>query len=89
ELLLLEENAPIAEDELPAHHKWLLVMRNHPMPPQYRPVVATDEFSLYRLSVPESRIGSIDFSKPLQGIVAGAEGLSHPESFGAWSDGKQ
>ena len=89
ELLLLDENAPIAEDELPAHHKWLLVMRKHAMPPQYQPVVATDEFALYRISVPESRIGRIDFSKPLGGIVAGAEGLSHPESFGAWSNGKQ
>lgn len=89
ELLLLEENAAIAEDELPAHHKWLLVMRNHPMPPQYKPVVATDEFSLYRISVPESRIGQIDFSKPLGGIVTRAEGLAGPESFGAWSNGKR
>lgn len=89
ELLLLGENAPIAEDELPAHHKWLLVMRNHAMPPAYRPVLATDEFSIYRLSVPESRIGRIDFTRPLDGIVERAEGLSHPESFGAWSNGKQ
>lgn len=89
ELLLLDENAPIAEDELPAHHKWLLVMRKHAMPAQYQPVVATDEFSLYRISVPENRIGQIDFSKPVGGIVASVEGLSNPESFGAWSNGKQ
>ena len=89
ELLLLDENAPIAEDELPAHHKWLLVMRKHAMPPVYKPVVATDEFSLYRITVPESRIGQVDFSQPPGGIVASVEGLSHPESFGAWSNGKQ
>jgi len=89
ELLLLEENAPIGEDELPAHHKWLLVMRNHPLPPAYKPVVATDEFALYRISVPESRIGQVDFSQPPGGIVASVEGLSHPEPFGAWSNGKQ
>lgn len=89
ELLLLGENAPIAEDELPAHHKWLLVMRNHAMPPAYKPVLVTDEFSIYRLSVPESRIGRIDFTQPPGGLVERAEGLSHPESFGAWSSGKQ
>lgn len=89
ELLMLEEDAPIAEDELPADRTWLLVMRNHPMPPQYKPVLATDEFALYRLGVPESRIGSIDFTKPLGGIVKAAEGLSAPESFGTWSDGKR
>jgi len=89
ELLLLDENAPIAEEELPAHHKWLLVMRQHAMPPAYKPVLATDEFSLYRLSVPESRIGRIDFTQPPGGLVERVEGLSHPESFGAWSNGKQ
>lgn len=90
QLLLLAENAPIAPEDIPAHHKWLLVMRNHPMPPGYKPTVATDEFSLYRLRALENRIGQVDFSKPLEGgIVARAEGLSHPESFGRWSDGKQ
>lgn len=89
QLLILKEGAPISHEEIPAHHKWLLVLRNHPMPAGYKPVVATDEYALYRLTVPENRIGRIDFTKPLGGIVASAEGLAGPESFGSWSNGKQ
>ena len=88
ELLIVPKDAPIADEELPAHQKWLLVMRNHPLSATYKPVVATDEFALYRLSVPQSRIGRIDFSKPYDGFVTGTEGLSTIEPFGRWSDGK-
>ena len=87
QLLLLPDNAPIGEDEVPTHQKWLLVMRNHPLPALYKPVVANAEFSLYRLALPERAIGATDFSKPLAGIVAGVEGLSKEEPFGRWSEG--
>jgi phosphoglycerol transferase len=90
QLMLLPENAPIGEDQVPTQQKWLLVMRKHPLPPAYKPLAGNDEFSLYRLSVPERRIGSTAFSQPFgQGIVTAAEGLSTVESFGRWSDGKQ
>lgn len=89
ELLIVPENAPITDEEVPAHQKWMLVMRNHPLSGTYKPVVATDEFALYRLAVPENRIGRIDFSKPWVGFVTAAEGLSTIEPFGRWSDGKR
>jgi len=89
ELLLLPENAPVGEDVLPTHRKWLLVMRRHPLPTDYKPTLVTPEFSLYRLDIPQQRIGRIDFSKPLDGVVAEVRGLSNVESFGRWSDGKQ
>jgi phosphoglycerol transferase len=90
QLMLVPENAPIGEDQVPTQQKWLLVMRNHPLPPAYKPLVGNDEFSLYRLAVPERKLGSTTFSQPFgQGIVASAEGLSKEEPFGRWSDGKQ
>jgi hypothetical protein len=89
ELLIVPKDAPISDEEIPAHQKWMLVMRNHPLSATYKPVVATDEFALYRLSVPQSRIGRIDFSKPFDGFVTGTEGVSTLESFGRWSDGKR
>jgi hypothetical protein len=89
ELLIVPKDAPISDEEIPAHQKWMLVMRNHPLSATYKPVVATDEFALYRLSVPQSRIGRIDFSKPYDGFVTGTEGLSTLEPFGRWSDGKR
>jgi hypothetical protein len=90
QLLLVPENAPIEEDQVPTQQKWLLVMRSHPLPPAYQPLVRTDEFALYKLSVSERRIGGTEFSQPFgAGIVASAEGLSIQEPFGRWSDGKQ
>lgn len=91
QLILVPAGAPLADDQVPTHRKWLLVMRDHALPPAYKPLVQTDEFALYRLAVPERRIGTIDFSKPFatDSIVASAEGLSNVESFGRWSDGKQ
>lgn len=89
ELLIVPKDAPITDEEIPAHQKWMLVMRNHPLSATYKPVVATDEFALYRLTVPQSRIGRIDFSKPYDGFVTGTEGLSTLEPFGRWSDGKR
>lgn len=90
QLLLLPENAPIGDDRVPTNRKWLLVMRHHPLPPAYQPLYRSDEFALYRLAVSERPLGSTTFSAPsLQGIVSAAEGLSIPEPFGRWSDGKQ
>jgi len=91
QLLLVPENAPIEEDRVPTYQKWLLVMHQHPLPAMYQPLVATEDFSLYRLAVPERKIGSTVFNQPFGpgSIVTGAEGLSNVESFGRWSDGKQ
>jgi phosphoglycerol transferase len=90
QLMLVPENAPIGDDQVPTQQKWLLVMRKHPLPPAYKPLYSNDEFSLYHLAVSERSIGSTNFSQPLgQGIVTGAEGLSKEEAFGRWSDGKQ
>ncbi len=87
QLMLVPDNAPIAEYEVPTHQKWLLVLRNHPLPPAYKPVFANAEFALYRLALPERRIGATDFAKPLAGIVTAVEGLSKEEPFGRWSEG--
>jgi phosphoglycerol transferase len=89
QLLLVPVNAPIGDDRVPTNQKWLLVMRNHPLPPAYQPLVRTDEFTLYRLTVQERPLGSTTFSEPSwNGIVTAAEGLSKAEPFGRWSDSK-
>lgn len=91
QLMLVPPGAPIEEERVPTHRKWLLVLHDHPLPANFKPLVVDPDFSLYRLAVPERRIGATSFDRPFGpgSIVVGAEGLSNVESFGRWSDGRQ
>ncbi len=90
-MLDLPPNSPIAEYQLPVRKKWLLVIGNHPLPPGLTPVKQTAEYALVQLPLDDSHtIGSADMSKPFgNGLLSDAQGLSHAEQWGRWSDSKQ
>lgn len=88
--LLLEPGAAIEQYQLPVHNKWLLVLGEHALPATVRPVAHTAEYTLVRINATHHKIGSAMMNQPFgNGILAGAEGLSHIEPTGRWSDGKQ
>ena len=89
-MLELPKDAPIDAYQLPARHKWLLVIGAHALPPgQTTPVVTTPEYALVRLPGAFRPIGSRHLSQPYGGLVSGADGLSIAEPWGRWSTGKQ
>lgn len=90
-MLDLPPNSPIAEYQLPVRKKWLLVIGNHPLPPGLTPVKKTADYALVQLPLDDSRtLGTAELSKPFgTGLLADAQGLSHAEQWGRWSDAKQ
>jgi hypothetical protein len=89
-LLDLPENAPIAAYQMPRHNKWLLVFGNHPLPPGVQPVAVTPQYALVRLDNDFRTLGRASLSNPFgSGLIASAEGLSHSETIGRWSDAKR
>ncbi|MFD2366677.1 DUF7024 domain-containing protein [Pseudoduganella sp. GCM10020061] len=91
-MLDLAPGTPIQPYQIPVRHKWLLVIGNHPLPPDMglKPEVVTPEYQLVRISSNYQPIGSSTMSEPFgTGIVERAEGLSHAEPWGRWSDSKQ
>jgi len=84
-------DAPIDAYQLPARHKWLLVLGRHALPEGQGavPVVTTPEFSLVRLEGAFRPLGTRHLSQPYGGLVAGAEGLSVAEPWGRWSTGRR
>ena len=89
-MLELAKDAPIENYQLPVRNKWLLVVGPHALPAGVKPEVATDEYALVRLHTTNRRIGLAVMSQPLEGgIITRAEGLSHAEPWGRWSDSKE
>lgn len=90
-MLELPKDAPIEAYQMPARHKWLLVIGQHAVPPGLgaAPVVATAEYALLRLESAFRPIGTRHLSQPYGGLVTGADGLSVGEPWGRWSTGKQ
>jgi phosphoglycerol transferase len=91
EMLELPENAPIQAYQIPVRRKWLLVFGNHPLPPGVHALDSNRHYALVRLDTGRRIIGSASLSQPFgpHGLLAGAEGLSHAETFGRWSDARQ
>lgn len=89
-MLELAKGAPIEPYQLPVRNKWLLVVGQHALPAGVEPEVATDEYALVRLRTSNRRIGLAKMSQPLEGgIITAAEGLSHAEVWGRWSDARE
>lgn len=87
--LELGPDAPVGENQLPVRKKWLLVIGNHPLPPGVTPWKAGPGYALVRLSPSGGRtLGSFAMSQPFGGFVSAAEGLSHAEPWGRWSEAK-
>ncbi|MFL6671687.1 MAG: DUF7024 domain-containing protein [Massilia sp.] len=88
--LELPADAPLEHYQLPARDRWLLILGKHPLPDGIAPLVATNDYSLVRISRGNRRIASAKLSEPFgNGLIARAEGLSHIEMWGRWSEGKQ
>lgn len=87
EKLVLPSFEPIAESSVPADTKWLLVVGSHSLPKNARREAGFGGFALARMGSNEG-LQEIDFT---QGSWPGvnAAGLSGPEPWGTWSDGKR
>jgi phosphoglycerol transferase len=89
-MLELPKDAPIEAYQVPVRNKWLLTVGNHPLPPALKPVAATADYTLVKLSNSRRPLGTFRFSDALHGgLVAGTGGLSVAEPWGRWSDSKQ
>jgi phosphoglycerol transferase len=86
--LALPPDAPLEPYQMPLRNKWLLVIGHHALPAGYHPVVATADYTLTRIDTRRRVIGLTRFGEPLRrdGLVDAAEGLSHLEGWGRWSD---
>lgn len=82
------ERAPVLPDTLPGRSKWLLVIGDHPLPAEVTPVFRNNEYALVQLDQINHSLGTISLNGPLEGkLLARAEGMSHAEAFGRWTDG--
>jgi phosphoglycerol transferase len=89
-LLDLPDGAPIERHQIPPQAKWLLVVGKHQLPAGVRPVSATGQYVLARLTARAPEVSSAALAAPIPGtVIAGAEGLSQAERWGRWSDGRQ
>jgi hypothetical protein len=89
-LVMLEGGAPVEQYQLPVRNKWLLVLGQHALPGKLAPVVQTSEYALLHMDMHHHKVGYADMHRAFgTGIVASAEGLSHIEPWGRWSDSKQ
>jgi phosphoglycerol transferase len=89
--LEVQPDTPVEAYQLPIRNKWLLVIGNHALPPGVLPVAPTEGFALIHLPHNNRILARARLTEPFgpQGLIAAAEGLSQPEAFGRWSDGKR
>ncbi|MFC5551318.1 DUF7024 domain-containing protein [Massilia aerilata] len=89
--IALPPGAPLAPYHMPLRNKWLLVIGHHPLPPGVRAEVATDVYALVKMDTQRRVIGVTRFGQPLgpNSLVTAAEGLSHLEPWGRWSEAKR
>jgi hypothetical protein len=90
QLLELPGDAPLETYQLPVRQRWLLVFGRHPLPPGVTPVAQTPDYALLKLDNPRRVLGHASLTEPFgSGLITSAEGLSHSEDFGRWSDAKE
>jgi phosphoglycerol transferase len=89
-LMQLPPDAPIEQYLLPVHNKWLLVLGKHPWPDGFPPLVQNGDYALVHVDIAHRTLGRAALNQPFgQGLIASAEGLSHAEDWGRWSDAKR
>lgn len=85
----LQPDAPFDLTQTPARQRWLLVVGQHRLPPELRPLVATGDYALVRLSQGGRSLFQIDMAHPLaSGALSAAEGLADAEAWGSWSNAR-
>ncbi len=94
-LSVLPQGAPFDPNAIPADHDWVLLMGNHALPDNIEDKIAGDGYILFHMPAKNTeRPGftrkTVDFSHPFRfGLVESISGVSVPELFGRWSNGKQ
>jgi phosphoglycerol transferase len=89
-MVVLDGNPVIEQSQIPVRQKWLLLLGKYQLPAGIKPVVETNEFSLVRVNLAHRRVAGASFARPFgEGLITAAEGLSHIEPWGRWSDAKQ
>lgn len=89
-LELPDEHQPIERYQIPVHNKWLLVVGDHALPNGIRALVSTPEYKLVRLDTVRRTLGTTDLEKPIgDAMIERIDGVSHSESLGRWTTGKE
>jgi hypothetical protein len=84
------KDSPIGKEQMPLTKKWALVVNPHPAPAGFKIDAQTKDFTLLNLKGdPSQDVNVARMNQPFPvGPVASAEGLSHAEDTGRWSDAK-
>jgi phosphoglycerol transferase len=83
-LVEIPPGSPADLSKIPVDKEWLLLIGAHAPPPGNPFELAMNGFSIFRIA----GTGKIDFTrKSWPGVLSRAQGLSHAEAWGTWSDG--
>jgi phosphoglycerol transferase len=89
-LLDLAAGAPVDPARVPPDSKWLLVAGPHSLPRGFVAVATGYNYQLAHALPRGQPVGAASLGGALpNGLVESARGLSAPEGWGRWSDGKQ
>jgi phosphoglycerol transferase len=91
-LLDLPDGAPVEAYRLPSQARWLVAVGRHALPPELKPAVANEAFTIIKLPRPErTLVGEYAFATaPAPGqLVESIEGVANLEPWGRWSDAKR
>jgi phosphoglycerol transferase len=90
QLLDLPAGAPVDPWRVAPGSKWLLVAGDHSLPPRFVAVATGYQYQLARAVPRGPQVGAAVLGGALpNGMVESAHGLSDPEGWGRWSDGRQ
>ncbi|WP_332855182.1 DUF7024 domain-containing protein [Duganella sp. S19_KUP01_CR8] len=85
----LREGAPFDLTQTPARQQWLLVVGKHALPPALKPLLATPDYALVRLSRGGRSLYQINMLQPLAGgHLSAVDGLADAEHWGSWSNAR-
>jgi phosphoglycerol transferase len=85
-LRILPEGSALFEKDPYENKGWLLVIGSYQIPANVVTKIAMEQYALYRFT----REIAVDFRRSIwPGVLSFAGGLSFPESWGTWSDGKK
>ncbi|ELX10635.1 hypothetical protein Jab_2c27330 [Janthinobacterium sp. HH01] len=85
----LQPGAPFDLTQTPARQQWLLVIGQHALPPALKPVLATPDYALVRLSHGGRSLYQVNMVQPLAGgHLSAVEGLADAEHWGSWSNAR-
>ena len=90
-MLELPPGAPLERYQLPARQPWLLVMGQHALPDDIKPVLQTPDYALVRLDPGLRMLAVARLADDFGGAnpIASATGMAVSEPWGRWSDGKR